>query len=178
MPCTPDALCLRALTPRHRGAVRGLILGLALAAGLAASQGTLASGGVQASAAAGPVQARRMLRGPTLIALLPPAARAQGDAGAQEAVAHVHFALTEARRCLGGKAVRFEVVYADRLTLVVRGKGEPLAAGEQGDGIAMVLAEPDRPPLLVQSVVGPSALQHQLPQAAFDYWRVQACNRE
>lgn len=161
----------------HSGPIHGLILGLALVAGLAALPPALASG-VQARAVAAPVEARRTVRGPTLIAWLPPSVRVKGDEGAQEAVSHVHFALAETRRCLGGMAVRFEVVYADRLTLVVRGKGESLASSEQGDGIAMVLAEPDRPTSLVQSAVGPSALQHQLPQAAFEYWRVQACNRE
>ena len=44
--------------------------------------------------------------------------------------------------------------------------------------LSVVLAEPDRPTSLVQSAMGPSALQHLLPQAVFEYWLVQDCKRE
>lgn len=118
------------------------------------------------------------ISGPTLVAFLPPEAGQPGVEGAGEALAHVGFALADTRRCLGTKAVRFETVYADRVTVQGAHGQQTFEVRNLGQGVGAVLAEPGRPATVIHTEVGPSSLAHQLPQAAFEYWRVPACKRE
>jgi hypothetical protein len=131
-----------------------------------------------AAAAPASVEEQRTISGPTILVLVPPEARDAQAEGAAEALAHVRFALADTRRCLGAKPVRLETVFADRL--VVHNAGYPLdlAPDAIGPGIGAVLIEPGRAGVVVQTMVGASSLQYQLPQAVFDYWRVRACRRD
>lgn len=144
------------------------------AVGLVAS--AQASGGP--STLARPVTVQVSVSGPTIIAFLPPEASQPDVEGAGEAVAHIRFAIADTRRCMGVKAVRFEIVYADRVVVKAAHVQQTFDVGSLGQGIGALLAEPGRPATVVHTEVGPSSLAHRLPQAAFEYWRLVACRRE
>jgi hypothetical protein len=124
---------------------------------------------------AAPVEAVHRVTGPVVIALRPPAAAIAGQEGGDEALAHLGFAIDALRRCLRGAPVRFETVEADRLVLQDGPRRRTVAFGPVDDGLAVVLTEPGRPPQVVRSGVGPSALAHQAQQAAWTYWRARRC---
>ncbi len=134
-----------------------------------------ASAPAAASAPGAAVEVQRTLAGPTVYALLPPEARDASVEGVAEARAHVRFALADTRQCLGALPHRLETVFADRLVVVDGTRRQAFAPDPLGPGIGAVLIEPGRDGVMVQSMVGASALSHQLRQAAFDYWRAPAC---
>ncbi len=124
------------------------------------------------------VEVQHTLSGPTVYALLPPDARDASVEGAAEARAHVGFALADTQRCLGSMPHRMQTVYADRLVVHDGRRNQVFAPDPLGPGIGAVLIEPGRNGVMVQPMVGASALSHQLQQAAFDYWRAPACRRQ
>ncbi|MCZ4317317.1 hypothetical protein O4H66_28295 [Comamonadaceae bacterium G21597-S1] len=124
------------------------------------------------------VEVQRMPAGPTVYALLPPEARDASVEGAAEARAHAGFALADTQRCLGSMPHRIETVFADRLVVVDGPRRQAFAPDPMGAGIGAVLVEPGRDGVMVQPMVGASALSYQLQQAAFDYWRAPACRQQ
>lgn len=87
-----------------------------------------------------------------------------------------------ARKCARPGPQRAEVrksgtVFADRLILTAGGKSSTFGLRASARAFA-VLAQPDRPASVVCTVMGASSLQHQVPQAAFEYWKIRACRRE
>lgn len=124
------------------------------------------------------VEVQHTITGPTVFALLPPEARDPSVEGAAEAQAHVRFALADTQRCLGSMRVRLETVFADRLLVRDGKRSHSFVPDALGPGIGAVLIEPGRTGVMVQSMVGASALSYQLQQAAFEYWRSPACRRD
>lgn len=151
---------------------RLLLIAAALLPAVAAASSASPAGPAPVAAAA------LRISGPTLIAVRPPAASMAGQEGADEALAHLEFALADTRRCLGAKRVRFENVEGERVTISDRRGTQTVDFGIVDDGIGAVLAEPGRPLVVVRPTVGSSSLAHLLPQAAYAYWRVRACRRD
>ena len=124
------------------------------------------------------VEVQRTPAGRTVYALLPPEARDAAREGAAEARAHVGFALADTQRCLGSMPHRMETVFADRLVVVDGPRRQAFAPDPMGPGIGAVLVEPGRDGVMVQPMVGASALSYQLQQAAFEHWGAPACRQQ
>jgi hypothetical protein len=121
------------------------------------------------------VASEARISGPTVIAFVPSEVQGQEDDGSTEGIAHTRFALQDTAKCLGSKKVKFQFLFVDRLVVRNGSKRTTFEVGQLGQGFGAVLVEPGRPAKVVYSVDGPSTLQFLLPQAAFEYWHVQAC---
>lgn len=113
----------------------------------------------------------------TIVAFAPSLLIGSDAQGAQEAVAHLRFAVDDTYKCLHPKKVRVILLYADRLLLRNGAASETIEVHKLGQAVGATIVEPGRRSQTVHSVDGPSNLQHLLPQAAYEYWQVPPCKQ-
>jgi hypothetical protein len=115
---------------------------------------------------------------PTVIGFFPPVTQTEVDRNESlsSALAHVQWALEDARKCLPRDSVDVKLVYATTLVLIQPGL-PPTTFTFAGDSVfgAFLLA-PGRPRQEIYPTLGPSALIPMLGQAAAAYFQRPDCD--
>lgn len=114
---------------------------------------------------------------PMIVAFVPSEFEKSEDHGADEAAAHLRFAVEDTYKCLSPKKLDVTLLYADRITLKNGRSSETIPVHTLGQSVGALLVEPGRSATVVFSVEGPSTLTYLLPRAASKYWNAKACEQ-
>ena len=119
--------------------------------------------------------------GPAIVGFFPPVTAEQIDTqpGTREGIAHLEFAIADAKQCFAPRPVMVRGVLADVLILHTPTKRFRIELPtDWPHAVGAYLVEPGRPPVAIYATAGPSSLIVLLPNGAAEYFSEPSCRFE
>ena len=125
-----------------------------------------------------PVVVQVDIGGPAIVGFFPPVTEEEiaSQPGVREGIAHLEFAIADAKQCLAPRTVQVEGVLAEVLILQTpTQRHRILLPTDWEHAVGAYIIEPGRPPVVVYATMGPSSLLQALPNAVAEYFSEPNC---